>query len=354
MALFLYEWRKSISVPGLLLMMMLVTMKLVIFYGYCQNYPQEYQRDYQQYLNLVANMDTSEAIWTLQRENSESLDKLQEQARVACLEQLQKIQYREYIQTAAQEGSTVTFNMPLDYLSLMDHYATLPLPQQMNTVGWNLFFQLNIWNLLPCVVLFLFSPMVAMEREGKLYGVLRSTPAGIVRLLKVKWSVVVIFSLTAFHLLLAEDLVLCWCVFPLRNLDLPFSSVFPQVVSALSLSNFLFRYYTGNVLYLLCLSTLLLPVSSCFSSGKAAVCVFLLVYGALILANSVFPPSSLLKLAVGDLAGLYKRTLLFPLGENTWQIDLMGFGCYLLVGVLCGVVSWQLFRRKRIKKEGKM
>ena len=351
MALFPYEWRKSVSWAGLLLVALLMAVKLMIFLGYRQEYPPVYNLYYQEYLTQVEDMGTDDAILALQQESNQPLDRLQEQARVACLEQLQGIQYREYVQAAAQKGSTVTYNMPLDYFHLMDHYAILPLPQRMNTAGWNLFFQLNAWNLLPLVVLFLFSPMVAMEQEGRMFGLLRSTSAGTARLLRTKWAVVAVFSSVVFHLLFVEDLALCSFVLPWGNWELPLSSVFSQIASPLSLGEFLVRYYWGSLLYLLGLTALLLPVSSCFSSGRMAVCVSLLIYGGLVLANGVLPPSSLLKLAIGDLAGLYERTLLLPLEGITWEIDLIGFGCYWLVSMLCGAVSWQLFRRERTRKE---
>ena len=184
-----------------------------------------------------------------------------------------------------------------------------------------------------------------------MFGLLRSTSAGTARLLRTKWAVVAVFSSVVFHLLFVEDLALCSFVLPWGNWELPLSSVFSQVASPLSLGEFLVRYYWGSLLYLLGLTALLLPVSSCFSSGRMAVCVSLLIYGGLVLANGVLPPSSLLKLAIGDLAGLYERTLLLPLEGITWEIDLIGFGCYWLVSMLCGAVSWQLFRRERTRKE---
>lgn len=330
-----YECKKNGNFAIVILLLLLLGYKGIVCFQYSEAYDTHYIEIMDEYISEVKDMKSEEAIKHLQVKKKESENWKEQAVLKHLLEQTGDIKYYENVKTNAKKGSVITINMPLDYMNHMDLYAKYPEPVLINQIGWNTFFELNKYNLLPLVCILMFSTIISNERENGMYKIIKSSSYGYQRLIRDKFILVLSVSFLIFHLNFIIDVILSNWVYPLKDLDKPLSSIHPSMLTDESILSFFLRFYFIGLLYTAFLSLLIIIVSSLVHNNRIALTVNVLFFSIFFAVSMVLPDAKWIVIPfIGSNITLFNNTSIMyfnALGKFSLE---MIISVFYIIGVL--------------------
>ncbi|MFI3326917.1 MAG: hypothetical protein R3Y35_12215 [Clostridia bacterium] len=300
--IFLYEFKKIINIPVVLFIILIFIFKIAVSINYNMNYDQSYN-------------DTFDEMIVIAVENGYVEDYTQIYITNEINSLLSGIEEREEVQINAQNNEFFSLSMPDDYIENIDLYASFVLPELINNTRWNLFFQLNTFNFITAIAVLFYSNIISKEKESSMDMIIKSSAIG--EKVVMKHKIVLTLGITSLIYILSflVDFIGSMFYKVFDDFDKPLSSLFPKMLSELSLGEFLIRYFLVGFLFAIFFTLLVLVFSSMFPTSSLSIISMVIFLSSSIFADYLLPSNIVVTFLTGNLSKLYSSTNLLNRGK---------------------------------------